>query len=227
MPYKVCWGTPLKGGSPLLGCTAQLSFRCTATVTCTASKAVHTVGDVPRIPPYVCVSHHHKTPVQSGFWLLIHFASRHRIEGVTQQDLTQDSHQVESHFDLSKQRERAISELYWAVKHSGVSGPGGLIGLTSRRIIQEALTSDGFYELHKGFRQRSTRETWKSLVQEASRRPLSLGFIRFDEGIPGLAGMLRRDHTTLSRNLKTWSEQREPLVIVDKMKQPGRNLLPA
>lgn len=60
------------------------------------------------------------------------------------------------------------------------------------------------------------------MVQEASRRPLSLGFIRFEEGIPGLAGMLRRDHTTLSRNLKTWSEQREPLVIVDKMKQPGR-----
>ena len=139
-----------------------------------------------------------------------------------QQDSAQDSHQIETLFDLPKHRDRAVSELYWAVRHSGVSGPGGLIGLTSRRIIQEALTSDGFYGLHNGFRQESTRETWKSLVQEASRRPLSLGFIRFDQGIPGLAGMLRRDHTTLSRNLKTWSEQRAPLVIVDKMKQPGR-----
>ena len=139
-----------------------------------------------------------------------------------QQDSTQDSHQVETLFDLPKHRDRAVSELYWAVRHSGVSGPGGLIGLTSRRIIQEALTSDAFYGLHTGFRQESTRETWKSLVQEASRRPLSLGFIGFDEGIPGLAGMLQRDHTPLSRNLKTWSEQREPLVIVDKMKQPGR-----
>ena len=215
-------GNPFEEGFPVTGlyCSTVVSLYSNSYVH--RLEAVHTVRDVPKVPPYGCVSHHHKTPGQSDFWLLTHFASGRRIEGVTQEDLTQDSHQVESHFDLSKQREQAISELYWAVKHSGVSGPGGLIGLTSRRIIQEALTSDSFYALHKGFRQGSTRETWKSLVQEASRRPLSLGFIRFDEGIPGLAGMLRRDHTTLSRNLKTWSEQRDPLVIVDKMKQPGR-----
>jgi len=215
-------GNPFEEGFPVTGL-----YRSTV-VSLYSNSYVHRLEGgahsyrTPEVNPCDDVSQDHKTPGQSDVLLLTHFASQHRVEEVEQQDSAQDSHQIETLFDLPKHRDRAVSELYWAVRHSGVSGPGGLIGLTSRRIIQESLTSDAFYGLHNGFRQRSTRETWKSLVQEASRRPLSLGFIRFDEGIPGLAGMLQRDHTTLSRNLKTWSEQRAPLVIVDKRKQPGR-----
>jgi hypothetical protein len=135
---------------------------------------------------------------------------------------TQHLDDPETLYELPTLLDRAQAKLYWSVRHAGVSGPGALLGLTTRRIIQEALTSDSFYALHQGFRQESTRTTWKALVQEASRRPRTLGFIKFEGGIPGLAEILRRDHTTLSRNIQTWSNPATPLVIVDKVKVSGR-----
>ena len=74
-----------------------------------------------------------------------------------------------------------------------------------------------------GFRQSSKRESWKDLVNEASRRPKSLGFIEFEDGVPGLGRIVGRPPTTIWRHLNSWAQTggRRPLVIVDELKEPG------
>lgn len=133
-----------------------------------------------------------------------------------------DSNDKITLYDLPNQLKMAEAALFGAVRKAGGQGPSSLLGTTPRRVIQQALTSGPFFELHDGFRQSSTRETWKAFVLEASRKPKSLGFIRFEDGVPGLARTLRRDPATIWRNLETWSYGYRPLVIVDKMKEPGR-----
>ena len=111
-----------------------------------------------------------------------------------------------------------------ALGHANGRAPRELLG-NKPPSIQAALTSDAFFAHHDGFRQSSKRESWKDLVNEASRRPKSLGFIEFEDGLPGLGRIVGRPPTTIWRHLNTWAQTggRRPLVVVDELKEPGLN----
>ena len=85
-------------------------------------------------------------------------------------------------YDLPQQKKHAEGALFGALGHANGRAPRELLGNKPRQAIQAALTSDAFFAHHDGFRQSSKRESWKDLVNEASRRPKSLGFIEFEDG---------------------------------------------
>jgi hypothetical protein len=126
-------------------------------------------------------------------------------------------------YDLPQQKKHAEGALFGAFGHANGRAPRELLGNKPRQAIQAALTSDAFFAHHDGFRQSSKRESWKDLVNEASRRPKSLGFIEFEDGVPGLGRIVGRPPTTIWRHLNTWAQTggRRPLVVVDELKEPG------
>jgi hypothetical protein len=64
-------------------------------------------------------------------------------------------------------------------------------------------------------RQKTMRDRWSQLIQLTAATPTALGFFKIEGGLRGLAQELSTDHTTLSRNLKTWAERPYPLVRTD------------
>jgi len=56
------------------------------------------------------------------------------------------------------------------------------------------------------------RLRWARLVRAAAANPSSLGFVKVDGALRGLAKQLDVDHVTLARNLRTWQERESPLV---------------
>ena len=130
-----------------------------------------------------------------------------------QQDSAQDSHQLGALRPAKQHRDKPSPSSTGRSDTRGV-GAWWMIGLTSRRIIQEALTSDGFYEL----RVWQSRQGRLQVVGWSSRRAHSRGFIGFDQGMPGLQLDTSRDHDSFE-NLKPGRERRRSWSWT---KQPGR-----
>lgn len=123
--------------------------------------------------------------------------------------------------DLKERRNQAVGALAFVVRNSGATR-GNLIGASTRRLIVAGLTTDEFAKTHLGMRQSSVRQRWSALVALAAAKPNSLGFISARDGIVEIAEEMRCDHSTLFRNLRTWSLKVPPLVEVGFVKKPKR-----
>ena len=90
---------------------------------------------------------------------------------------------------------------------------GDLLGANTRAHIIRPMTEPETAKTLFGLRQSSTHRLWRALVKRCADSPRALGFLRVDGGLRGFGEELGCDHTTLSRNLKTWETRHPPLVV--------------
>ena len=106
-------------------------------------------------------------------------------------------------------------KLSYACYLAGGCYPSQLLGVRARHLVVRAFSSELATRSGFGMRQKTMRDRWSQLIQLTAATPTALGFFKIEGGLRGLAQELSTDHTTLSRNLKTWAERPYPLVRTD------------
>ncbi len=106
-------------------------------------------------------------------------------------------------------------KLSYACYLAGGCYPSQLLGARARHLVVRAFSSELATRSGFGMRQKTMRDRWSQLIQLTAATPTALGFFKIEGGLRGLAQELSTDHTTLSRNLKTWAERPYPLVRTD------------
>ena len=106
-------------------------------------------------------------------------------------------------------------KLSYACYLAGGCYPSQLLGARARHLVVRAFKSELAARSGFGMRQKTMRDRWSQLIQLTAATPTALGFFKIEGGLRGLAQELSTDHTTLSRNLKTWAERPYPLVRTD------------
>ena len=109
----------------------------------------------------------------------------------------------------------AEDKLSYACYLAAVRYPSQLLGVRVRKLVVRAFCSELATRSGFGMRQKTMRDRWSQLVELTAATPTALGFFKVEGGLRGLAQELSTDHTTLSRNLKTWAERPYPLVRTD------------
>jgi len=109
----------------------------------------------------------------------------------------------------------AKDKLSYACHLAGGCYPSELLNARVRNLLVKTFSLELTARSGFGMRQQTMRNRWSRLVQLTAATPKSLGFFKIKGGLRGLAQELSTDHTTLSRNLKTWEERPYPLVRTD------------
>jgi len=117
--------------------------------------------------------------------------------------------------ELYSELEIAEVKLSYACYLAGGCYPSQLLGARARHLVVRAFSSELAARSGFGMRQKTMRARWSQLIQLTAATPTALGFFKVEGGLRGLAQELSTDHTTLSRNLKTWAERPYPLVRTD------------
>jgi hypothetical protein len=97
-----------------------------------------------------------------------------------------------------------------------------IVGASTRRFVADALGDDAYLKKYLGMRRETVRARWRSLLSIASSKPASMGFIPLDDGIRELASLTKSGHSTLFRNLVSWSEPSPPLIEIALTKKVGQ-----
>ena len=119
-------------------------------------------------------------------------------------------------FKIWEHQADAYKRLNRALNLGGLLSAGDLLGANTRAYVTRLMTEPGTARALFGLRQLSTHRLWRALVKRCAETPGALGFMRVEGGLRGLGEELGVDHTTLSRNLKTWETRHPPLVVTGR-----------
>ena len=122
---------------------------------------------------------------------------------------------MDNQHDLEELHSDTKTTLGYACYLAGGCYPSQLLGARARHLVVRAFSSQLATRSGFGMRQKTMRDRWSQLVELTAATPTALGFFKVDGGLRGLAETLNTDHTTLSRNLKTWAKRPYPLVRTD------------
>ena len=100
-----------------------------------------------------------------------------------------------------------------------------LLGAKYRNAVTRALTTSEVSSRVFNMRQSTMQERWKFLVELCADKPLALGFMQVYNGLRGLALDLEEDHSTLSRNLRSWESRKPPLILTGHNDKAKKNPL--
>ena len=114
---------------------------------------------------------------------------------------------------LQQLKKSALEELQVAVVEAETAATD-ILPRYMRRALAAAITSEEFVRAALVGRAVTQQKRWKELVDEATRWPRTLGFVRVSEGTESLALSLGvGDQSTWSRTLNKWSTTEPPLVV--------------
>jgi len=123
---------------------------------------------------------------------------------------------MDNDFKIWEHQADAYKRLNRALNLGGLLSAGDLLGANTRARITRLMTEPETARTLFGLRQLSTHRLWRALVKRCAETPGALGFMRVEGGLRGLGEELGVDHTTLSRNLKTWETRHPPLLVTGR-----------